>query len=73
MKKLSKITMISLWVLTALSVIGIGAYNVAAGSETCLWAWFVPAIIAVVAGVYSGIHYVVKSVLNKKAALNSNN
>lgn len=72
MKKISTILMAILWTLTALSILAVGVYNIVDNNQACLWAWFLPAIMAVVSIGYTAIHFVVKSTLNKKAMLQNN-
>lgn len=66
MKKFNKITNIVLWVVSILTAVGIGIYNIA-DANACIWAWFVPAIMVVVSGLYTGISAAVSFTLSKKA------
>lgn len=47
MKKTSKIIMIALWALFGIAFVLTAAYNLAAGNETCYYAWILPAIALV--------------------------
>lgn len=66
MKKFNKITNIVLWVATILTAVGIGIYNIV-DANACMWAWFLPAIMFVVSGLYTGISTAVSFTLSKKA------
>lgn len=72
MRKLSNILMSTLWVLTALSILAVGIYNIVDNSQACLWAWFLPAIVGLVASGYTAIHFVVRKMISKKAMLQNN-
>lgn len=66
MKKVNKIINIVLWVASILTALGIAIYNIA-DANACIWAWFVPAIMFVVSGLYTGISTAVSFTLSKKA------